>query len=174
MTKPCGKFIQVKSQSQIWEVTGNMVSLSVKAYLIMGIRVFLGLVFLISSIAKFFEIREFSRVVQEFGYLPPALADIIAIVLPSIEFLVGFFLVIGLWTGLATGFAMGLMMIFVAVIIPHPIIGNEIECGCFGLLTQSKVDLTLILRNIVLLSLTVLVLRGYDRRNKEKPLETDS
>ncbi len=52
---------------------------------------------------------------------------------------------------------LGLLIVFIAAIIPNIAEGNEIDCGCFGPLVQSKVGIGLLIRDVIMLALTLVL-----------------
>ena len=95
--------------------------------LVAGLLIFSGLEKLISPY------QNFLYVIQSYQLLPPMGEEWTAKIFPWIEFLVGLFLGLGLWTQCALRGALVLFTVFVTVVgqalIRHLPIS---ECGCFG------------------------------------------
>lgn len=98
-------------------------------------RVVIGAVFVVSGFEKLIQPREnFLYVIHGYNILPhEALAVIVATTFPWIEFLLGSFLILGLWTRIA---AAGVALCNITFII---VVGQALvrklpisECGCFG------------------------------------------
>jgi uncharacterized membrane protein YphA (DoxX/SURF4 family) len=119
--------------------------------------VLLGLIFLISGLSKFTDLHAFAATMKDFGLVPDSVGNVLAVIIPSVEFISGLLLLLGLWTKLSSAMVIGLLIVFIAAMIPNIVEGNEIECGCFGPLSQSKVGVGLLLRDIVLLGMTLAV-----------------
>ncbi len=131
--------------------------MATKAYLIFALRVLLGLIFLASGISKLSDIPSFVLVVKEFGFVSEAISRLIASAVPVIEIGCGVLLLAGLWVKASSAVIMGLLMMFIAVVIPQIAVGNEIDCGCFGPLSHGKVDTMLLVRDVILLALSLIV-----------------
>jgi len=122
------------------------------------LRIFIGGLFILSGISKLLDISAFVKVVHEFDVLPDFLIPVFSISLPIVELLAGICAVIGLFIRPALLFIMMMLMAFIAVIIPN--LGSEdviSECGCFGGLLKSEVGIDLLIRDIVLLVLSIII-----------------
>ncbi|MCL5109549.1 MAG: thioredoxin domain-containing protein [Chloroflexi bacterium] len=118
-------------------------------------RLAIGGVFLASAAAKLVYPEAFVRAVQGYEVLPGALVRPLALAFPWLELAVGVFLLVGLYTRLAAGLAAGLMLLFMGLMGLVLVQGKEIDCGCFVGLIQETVGPSTVLRDAVLLALTV-------------------
>ena len=125
--------------------------------MISAIRILLGFVFVVSGIAKFANLNTFAVTVKNFGFVPDSLAGTVAMVIPSFECVAGLLLLLGFWTKISSGMVIGLLTVFIAAIIPNLAFGSEIECGCFGPLSQSKAGVGLLIRDVIMLGLTLII-----------------
>ena len=130
-----------------------------KTYILFVLRVLLGLTFLISGISKFTDLHAFAATIKDFGLVPESIGGALTVVIPSLECISGLMLIVGLWMKFSSGLVMGLLIVFIAAIIPNVAEGNEIDCGCFGPLMASKVGVGLLLRDIVILALTMVIFK---------------
>ena len=128
-----------------------------KFYMISAIRILLGFVFVVSGIAKFSNLPAFATTIKNFGFVPDVFAGTVAMVIPSFECVAGLLLLLGIWTKISSGVVIGLLIVFIAAIIPNLAFGSEIECGCFGPLSQSKVGVGLLIRDVIMLALTLII-----------------
>jgi uncharacterized membrane protein YphA (DoxX/SURF4 family) len=128
-----------------------------KAYIIIAIRLTLACIFLVSGVSKLFNIQSFISVIQAFGFFSGSIVNVIAIIFIIAELVSGFLLLIGLWTKFSSAVVIGLLILFIAAIIPNIAMGNDLECGCFGPLSEDKVDSMLLVRDIGLLSLALII-----------------
>jgi putative oxidoreductase len=140
-----------------------------KNYAIFVIRLTIGAVFLVASISKLSDFDSFVLLVEKFVYVSHPAVQAVAVLLVGIEFLAGLFFVIGFVTRYTAIVIVGLLLIFIAVMIPHLTVGEELPCGCFGALSQENIGASLIVRNLFLMGLTLLFLS-----KKEQPLSMDA
>jgi uncharacterized membrane protein YphA (DoxX/SURF4 family) len=102
-------------------------------------------------------------------YVSHPAVQAVAAMLVGIEFLAGLFFVIGFVTRYTAIVIVGSLLMFIAVMIPHLVVGAELPCGCFGALSQENIGASLIIRNIFLAGFTLLFLS-----KKEQPLSMDT
>jgi len=121
-------------------------------------RLIAGIVFLWASYDKILHPQAFLRIVHNYRILPPALEPLFALILPWVEFLVGLFLVFGLFTEASALLNVGMLVMFL-VAIPSALLRHiDINCGCFSTAHSVKVGMDLIYRDILLLIPALLVL----------------
>jgi uncharacterized membrane protein YphA (DoxX/SURF4 family) len=124
-----------------------------KAYIVLIIRIFLGLVFLLSGISKLLELSSFTATINNFQIVPLCFSKSVAIVLACLESGSGLMLLLGFQTKVSSGIVVILLIIFLAAIIPVLATGQEMDCGCFGSLSHDKVGSGLLVRDVILLGL---------------------
>ncbi len=108
------------------------------------LRIFFGVVFVLSSVLKFIDINSFSNALTKFHLLSESLVPFFTYSIPSIELLLGLLLVLNLKTDTVAQLTIFLVALFTAVVISKVFEGEQISCGCFGNLTESKIDSTTI------------------------------
>jgi len=96
------------------------------------LRLFLGAIFLYASHDKILHPQEFAEAVYNYQILPDAMVNLVALVLPWIELLLGLCLLIGIWMPGATVISTGLLGIFIGAMIFNQVRGIDIHCGCFS------------------------------------------
>lgn len=96
----------------------------------------IGSIFVVSGFEKLIgPYQNFLYVIQNYSFLPLFLAEIVARLLPWVEFFLGIFLVSGLWLKWTLRAVMALLLMFMAVVVQALIRNLPIEeCGCFGAL----------------------------------------
>ncbi len=99
-------------------------------------RLLLGGILIVSSLAKLTSGTDFVGVVSSYGMLPQALAELYGSVLPWLELLVGVSLVLGLFTRLAAAAAFCLVLSFTVANV-HALLSDTYHsgadlCGCLG------------------------------------------
>lgn len=100
-------------------------------YLILGLRLALGGVFIYASVYKIAEPGEFARSIYNYRMLPEATINLMAIIMPWLELACGVLIIIGpLMRGSAL--LVGLMLlVFIIAIATALARGLDISCGCF-------------------------------------------
>jgi uncharacterized membrane protein YphA (DoxX/SURF4 family) len=131
-------------------LTGNRYSL-------LAFRFILAAIFLTSSFGKLVDIERYSvDAVYNFGILPMVLARPFGLVMPFIELLCGFGLLLGVLTRLS---ALGTGLMSLAFFVAKAFVlaqGREIECGCFGAVIDTLASVTIFM-DIPMLVLSLLV-----------------
>jgi uncharacterized membrane protein YphA (DoxX/SURF4 family) len=121
------------------------------------VRIALGLLFIYASHSKILDPAAFSRTVYYYRLLPAEAVNVVAIVLPWIEVLVGVFLVVGFKLRGAALLASASMVIFLAAMTSALARGLNIDCGCFSADGGHGVDSTRVLQDVGLLAAAVFV-----------------
>jgi uncharacterized membrane protein YphA (DoxX/SURF4 family) len=101
-------------------------------YLSLILRVAVGLVFLIAGLGKAADPASFAREMQNYQIIPFALINIMALIMPWIEIIVGIFLIAGVRIKANAAIASGFMLIFIIAIGSAMLRGLNINCGCFS------------------------------------------
>ena len=127
-----------------------------KNYLIVVIRILLGAVFLWASIDKIIDPSKFARDISNYHVVPFGLENIIAIVLPWLEFLIGSGLILGIFVDGAVLLSGILLITFNILIAQAMLRGFNIDCGC-GLKEGQLVGVEKLLENFVFLGGAYLV-----------------
>ena len=98
------------------------------------LRMIIGLFFLLVSLEKLLEpYQNFLYVVQNYQVFSPPLEEMVARIVPWLEFFLGVFLVLGLWLQYALMALLGLISGFLMILGQAMIRGLPIgSCGCFG------------------------------------------
>ena len=120
--------------------------------LLLGARLFLGIVFLSASIPKLFAPREFRRALTNYQLLPVWLVAPVAAWLPRFELLIAAVLLTGVAitiTATVAGLALLAFSVAVGVNLAR---GRSIECGCFGGASPRRITWRLVLRDVVLVA----------------------
>ncbi len=126
------------------------------------LRVALGAVFLYASLSKIVDPATFSRTVYHYQLLPAAAVNLVAIVLPWVEGLVGLFLLFGLKMRGASLLAIVSLIVFLAAMSSALARGLNIDCGCFQA-AGTKLGFDRIIGDLVLLVVAVFVHRESAR-----------
>jgi uncharacterized membrane protein YphA (DoxX/SURF4 family) len=101
-------------------------------YLFLVMRLLLGLIFMAASVDKIAQPAEFAGIVQNYQILPDPLINIVAIVLPWLEAILGTFILCGWWLPGATALANLLLVVFWGALASAVARGIDVHCGCFS------------------------------------------
>jgi len=94
-------------------------------------RLFLGGIFVYASFDKILHPFEFAEVVYNYQILPDWLVNLVSILLPWLELLVGLSLILGVWLPGAVLICNLLLMVFFSTLVFNMARGLDIDCGCF-------------------------------------------
>lgn len=97
-----------------------------------GLRLFLGISFVLSGYQKIMNLSDFAGIVRQFAILPGILADVFAYTLPFVEVLCGVYLLIGLFLKPAAAIVMLMLLSFMIATLVNLLRGTDLQnCGCF-------------------------------------------
>lgn len=122
-------------------------------------RLLLGLVFVYASYDKILHPQAFALAVFNYQLLPETAINLIAMILPWLELLLGLCLLFGIWLPGATVMGSGLLMIFLGALIYKQIRGLNIHCGCFSTeIQEGPAGLGTVLRDLGFLAVSLYLL----------------
>jgi uncharacterized membrane protein YphA (DoxX/SURF4 family) len=96
-------------------------------------RFLLGGIFIYASYDKILNPGAFAKIVFNYQILPNNLVNLIAIILPWLEVIVGFCLIIGWWIPGAVVIVNLLMIVFISALTFNLSRGLDVHCGCFSI-----------------------------------------
>ncbi len=99
--------------------------------LLLATRLVLGILFLYASVDKILNPAPFSDTVFNYHLLPEFSVNLFALWLPVTEFVVGLFLIAGIWSKAASGLVFAMLCMFLIAIIQGVARGIDTHCGCF-------------------------------------------
>ena len=114
-------------------------------------RWILGVTFIYASFYKIISPAEFASIVYGYDLFPEIFINLIAIVIPFLELIAGIALVLGVYPRSAAIIINVLLLAFITVLAINLIRGHEFNCGCFSVGSGTKVDVSKILYNFLLL-----------------------
>lgn len=132
-----------------------------------GLRVFLGAVFVYASYDKILHPQQFSLAVFQYQLLPDELVNLVALALPWLELLIGVLLIVGVWMPGAALTAFSLLCAFIIALVINGIRGLDVHCGCFSTeATAGPAGVATILRDVafLLISLVIVVATLYPEK----------
>jgi uncharacterized membrane protein YphA (DoxX/SURF4 family) len=117
-------------------------------------RVLFGAIFLAASLDKIAQPAAFARVVYNYQLLPDTTINLVAILLPWVEAILGLLILGGLWLPGALSVANLLLIAFSSTLLYNLMRGLDVHCGCFSASTTSHGPVwTYVLRDMAFLSL---------------------
>jgi putative oxidoreductase len=130
-------------------------SIKSNGWIELAARWILGLTFIYASYHKIVAPADFAKIVYGYDLFPEISINLIAIVIPFLELVIGLALVIGIYPRSAAIIISGLLLAFITASAINLIRGHEFNCGCFSSVQDgyaSSPELT-IARNIFYLAL---------------------
>ena len=141
-----------------------------KNMLVLICRIFLGFLFIYASLEKILQPEEFAKQVGYYKALPFGLENLLAILLPWTELIVGICLLAGLLVDGAALLSIIMNLVFILAISQAMIRGIDITCGCFKVSADSeKLGLHTIIRDIIFLIMSFVVLNRQERKFEYLP-----
>ena len=107
-------------------------SLRISYFPILFCRLFLGGVFVYASFDKILHPSAFAEAIYNYQILPEILINLVALILPWLEALIGLLLIFSVWMPGATLSGALLLMIFFGALLFNMARGLDIHCGCFS------------------------------------------
>jgi uncharacterized membrane protein YphA (DoxX/SURF4 family) len=135
-----------------------MKNLLANPQLVLVSRVFIGLMFIISSLDKIVDPSAFSRSVANYGLLLSWMPAIIATVLPWVELLCGFAVLFGVFLRGSSLLLSAMLAVFTLAVMSALLRGLDISCGCFTQdPTAGRMNWMKVLQNASLFALTMFI-----------------
>ncbi len=144
------------------KVTGNKMK-NGYSIIILFARILIGGILIYASINKIVDPGGFARAIDNYHIIPFGLENIMAIILPWLELIVGLCLIIGVFIDGAAFLVIVMMVIFIVAITFAILSGYNIECGC-GLKPGELVGIQKIIEDLTYLILTWMILKRPSHR----------
>ncbi len=126
------------------------------------LRIVVGAAFVYGAYLKILGPQKFAMSVRSYQVLPIAVSNLFAIAVAWSELVAGACLIFGVFTRQAAAALAILLTVFIAAMIVVLAKGIVIDCGCFGPEGNLPVGWLAIVRNLVLLAITLWVMRADD------------
>jgi uncharacterized membrane protein YphA (DoxX/SURF4 family)/thiol-disulfide isomerase/thioredoxin len=136
---------------------------------LLAARLLLAGVFLVSGVAKLFDRDAVQAAAVRLG-VPDRVSATVAVLLAPVEIALAVGLVVPRAASAAAWTAAALLLVFVVLVARPVLTGQEVECHCFGALNRSPTGAWALARNVVLLAVAVLVVRGAPAADDPNPL----
>jgi hypothetical protein len=117
-------------------------------------RLLFGAIFLAASVDKILQPAPFAQVIYNYQLLPDSTINLVAILLPWIEAVLGILILGGLCLPGALSLANLLLITFSSTLVYNLIRGFDVHCGCFSVSVATHTSVWIyVLRDIAFLSL---------------------
>lgn len=127
-----------------------------KKFLDYFIRLLLGAVFIYASYHKIIDPRSFSEVLSSYVLIPEFLVNMIAIVFPWFEIILGLFFIFGIFKKTIFYLIFFTLIIFIIMISVNLLAGIDFSCGCFSNEVKTTTEnIFTLLRDFILLFLLI-------------------
>ena len=138
-------------------ITGN-------SWIEVAARWILGLTFIYASFHKIASPADFAKIIYGYDLFPALFINLIAIIIPFLELIIGAALVIGCYSRSAAIIVNGMLTAYIIVVTINLIRGHEFDCGCFASVQtgySGSPEVTLV-RNIIyfILGLQIILFSG--------------
>ena len=100
-------------------------------YLTLISRLFIGGMYIAASFYKIIEPAAFAKSIWQYHLVPGSLINLMALILPWLELVIGLALIFGLAYRGAIWWANLLLVVFIAALASTIVRGIDIDCGCF-------------------------------------------
>mgnify|MGYP001774363439 CR=1 FL=1 len=124
--------------------------------LVSGLRILIGLVFVVSGFGKILDIDNFAEIVRAYDLLPDSLVFHFSLLLSCVEILFGMMFILKVWVKTASFVLLFLSIFFFFVLIYGVYFVGVEECGCFGRFFDFGSGILNLLKTFVLTSLILL------------------
>ena len=144
-----------------------MINFSQRSIIALLCRVILGIVLIYASIDKIVHPAEFAKAIGNYNVLPFGLENLLGIVLPVLELLVGTCLVLGIMIDGSAIIAGGMMVVFIIAISQALFRGIDINCGCFKVTVENgghQVGIRRIIEDFIYLGMALMVLSRGEKK----------
>ena len=144
-----------------------MITLSQRSVIALLCRVILGVILIYASIDKIVHPAEFAKAIGNYNVLSFGLENLLGIVLPILELLVGICLVLGIMLDGSAIIAAGMMIVFIIALSQAMIRGIDINCGCFKVTVENgghQVGIRRIIEDFLFLGMSLMVLSRGERK----------
>jgi uncharacterized membrane protein YphA (DoxX/SURF4 family) len=138
-------------------------------YLQLILRVILGGLFIYAAVPKIFDPQAFAKAVGNYQLLPFWMSQLVAMVVPYIEFSVGTLLIVGKYKKESAFIISAMLVIFIIAMTSALARGLNIACGCFSLENaKSTSDIAYRVVEDVLMFAAALIILIFDKDLKLK------
>lgn len=142
-------------------------------WLTVRVQFVLAAFFVVAGLAKIADPPGFAHEIHNYGLVPGAFVNAMALVLPWLEVITGVALFLGMARRTAARILGILLIVFIVALSINLARGKPVDCGCFGVSTVQKTDAErlkdmklVILRDVGLLLLAAQILYATKRQER--------
>ncbi|MGY8787199.1 MAG: MauE/DoxX family redox-associated membrane protein [Fidelibacterota bacterium] len=137
-----------------------------KVQIVLFFRLILGIIFVYASWDKIAHPIEFAKAIENYHVVPFGLENMIAMVLPWLELIVGICLIMGIMVDGAAILCVIMNVVFIFAISQALARGISIDCGCFSVSVENgeNIGIQTIIRDIFYLGMSLVIFYRTDRR----------
>ncbi len=163
-------------RERISDSTINMIKFLENKYLQILLRLILGVIFIYASLGKLFRPEDFAKAILRYEFLPLYFVNIVAIIMPWVEFFTGILLILGIYKKASSVLASISLVVFLIALTSAFARGLDISCGCFSLEeTSTKGDIIYrIAEDILMLIGAVIVYKFSDKKKTQETVSTEA
>jgi len=125
-------------------------------YLSRVFRLYIGWLFIYASLTKIPDPAVFAESVAAYRVMPYWGVNLVAVILPMVELITGFFLAFGLRTKAAASILGGLLFIYTIAIVINVLRSSPITCGCWDAVGE-EIGWKKVIVDIIYLLMTIQV-----------------
>jgi len=139
-------------------------------YLLLLVRCFLGVVFIVAAIDKIALPEAFAISIEAYKLLPIQAINVVALIVPWVELVCGLFLIADVMKRASAALLSALLIVFIVALISALLRELKIDCGCFGPSHATPVGWGKVMEDVGLLILAVYLYVASTIRNGEEAL----
>jgi len=117
-----------------------MNSLFKQQWIVLTARFILGVILIWASIYKIVDPSAFSKIIHNYHVFPVGVENIIALVVPWLELILGLCLIFGVFLDGVSILSIAIFIFFILILSQAYIRGIDLHCGCFSSDTSSKIE----------------------------------
>jgi uncharacterized membrane protein YphA (DoxX/SURF4 family) len=144
-----------------------MITFAQRSVIALLCRVILGVILVYASIDKIVHPAEFAKSIGNYNVLPFGLENLLGIILPVLELLVGSCLILGIMLDGSAIITAGMMTVFIIALSQAMIRGIDINCGCFKVTVENgghQVGIRRIIEDFLFLGMSIMILSRGQRK----------
>ena len=144
-----------------------MITFTQRSVIALLCRVILGVILVYASIDKIVHPAEFAKSIGNYNVLPFGLENLLGIILPVLELLVGSCLILGIMLDGSAIITAGMMTVFIIALSQAMIRGIDINCGCFKVTVENgghQIGIRRIIEDFLFLGMSIMVLSRGQRK----------
>jgi putative oxidoreductase len=123
-------------------------------YLSLVFRMYIGWIFIDAGLSKILDPAIFAENVANYRIIPYLGLNLLAIILPWLELVSGFYLILGQRIKATAALISGLLLLFTLFIVINVLRGTKMTCGCFDTVGD-PIGWKKVIQNIIWLLMTI-------------------